>query len=200
MATKPDSPVPATTEEQVDDNVYQPRLGNDGFTLIPHSIYFFYIGERDKDGYNPVIHYVDAGGADPILPEMLPERLAALVENAREPTQSNQRPLPIGENWKYVVMERICHVAIAFDFEMTRDPVLRIKGENEPNVSFFDGQLLNVADCQVIACINHMKGLNGGVQPFVFELQTDPSVEWKGKGSHPDSGGTSTGPGGPPYP
>lgn len=181
------------------DTVYQPKLGSAGYELIPYSIYFFHIGPR-QGRFNVVRHYFDRGGADPILPEMLLERLGALVTNAREPNQENRRPLPIGADFGYIVMERIAYVAFAFDFTMTKPPELRIRQQNGQNVSFFDAQLMNVEDCPVIVCVNHMKELNGGVQPFLFDLVTEPAVTWRTQTSVPDSGGTSTGPHPPPYP
>ena len=186
------------------DDVYQKKLGTPGFAKIPHCIYFFYIGPADPEtGYNPIFHYYDRGDNRPIdTAERLKEKIAALIRNAREPNLDNQAPGPIGDNWKYVWMERISYVVFAFDFEMRERPLLTAYHGRNPTHSFFDAQPMRIEGCEVIACINHLKAADGrplnGSEKFAFDLITDPPLDWPGKDRLPDSGGTNTGPGVPP--
>jgi hypothetical protein len=183
--------------------VYEKKLGSPGFTKMPHCIYFFYMGPADaKTGHNPIYHYYDRGDDRPIdTDERLQTKIRALIRNARLKL-GNQSPGPIGDNWKYVWMERVSHVVFAFDFDMRERPTLTAYQDRNPTHSFFDAQPMRIEDCEVITCINHLKAADGrpldGTEKFVFDLITDPPLDWPNKDRLPDSGGTNTGPGVPP--
>jgi len=194
------------------EDVHLPKFNTTPyFKKIPHSIYFYYIGPKDVYTYNKIRHYYYAGHKDQPLDHIdkVRQEVKLLIANAQVPNESIQVPPPIGENWKYVVWDRISWVVFAFYPHITAQPdilVNRSFGGTE-NHSFFDATHEVVDGYDVIFCVNHMKrnaaydeiGNSGKeVQYFHFDLITNPALNWPGKSQYPDSGGTNMGPPVPP--
>lgn len=203
MATKLRQDGRERAEAPAQSNVYEEKRGKPNFNKLPHCIYFFHVGPPDPaTGESRILHYYDRGDDQPIdTDEKLQARLGALIRNAREPNESNRRPPPYGADFKFMVMDRVSYVAFAFDFEVTGTPTMDV---SPPNHSFFDARYLRVEGCDMLACINHMKGGPNGAnlghasRPFNFRLITNPPILLRGGGRPDDSGGTNTGPRVPP--
>lgn len=189
-----------------DDDPHNEKLDQDArFTKHPHCIYFYYIGPLNTDHYNTILHYYYPGDGTPLDPESLLAKIRELIANARIRNLRDQLPPPIGENWEFVVWNRISYVVFAVDipgavFNQAELVVTQEYGGTY-NWSFFDAQrATSIDDCQVVTCINHMKRdssfneLGAESQYFHFDLLTDPELEWPGKRRYPDSGGTNMGP------
>lgn len=190
-------------EPAIADNIREPKLGSPNFDKPPHSIYFFYIGDKIQGTtWNRILHYYDHGDDQPIDSlDKLRTKISPLIINAREPSEGNQFPPPIGAGWRHVVLSRISWVVIAFDFPITQGPEVSIYHGRNANHSFYDGDFITIEGCKVVYCINHLKRAPRGVplgherQDFRFELITVPAITWEGMPQLPDSGGTNTGPG-----
>lgn len=187
------------------DDPHNQKVGKEPkFDKYPHCIYFYYIGELDSDGYNPIFHYYYPGDKTPIDPAGLQTKIRALITNAKDNDLPDQLPPSIGENWKFVVWERISYIVFAIDIPGIVLGPKQLAFTQQPNStynwSFFDAQPATLIDgCTVITCINHMKAdsafkeLEYAKQYFHFDLQTDPELQWP-KDRYPDSGGTNMGP------
>lgn len=201
-----EDPDPGPSKLPLTETVKEKKYGRFKYRKTPHCIYFFYIGEKDPTTkWNKIIHYYDRGDDKAInTKEELYQRISDLIVNARKEEQF-QFPPPNGAGWSRIVLDRISYVVFAFDFKLTSGPEFEAYSGNNPNHSFFDGEVTTLQGCKVAYCINHLKASPGGDplgregQPFRFEFKTVPEIDWYGKkGRLPDSGGTNTGPGASP--
>ena len=200
----------APPSDIADDDLHTEVLGKyDQFGKRPHCIYFYYIGPLDIDPsktehYNKILHYYDPGDANPLTDETLQAKIEYLIENAKKNLR-DQRPPPNGENWKYVVWNRISYIVFAIDIPDVKFGEHQLKMDQKfggsQNWSFFDATESRLVNgCTVITCINHMKSdssfteIGNDAQYFHFDLGTVPELQWEGKTRYPDSGGTNTGP------
>ena len=185
------------------DDPYLQKVGAYPYEKYPCCVYFYYVLKADADGYSEVRHYCHGGNGQPLMPTDAEAIVGQLIDNARQPRQ-HQLPPQTGENWKFVVWDRISYVAIFIDDPTVSIPanVLDITTDyyGTDNHSFFDAWQQPMKNATAILCIDHMKADQQGTQLgrvaeyFHFDLATTPRLKWLGEKKYPDSGGTNMGP------
>ena len=91
------------------DDIYVPKRGDGGFTDIPWTIYFYYIGPNPNE--DPDVREYYFSGRELRLRKDVEKKVAELTVNARKPL-GEQSPSPTNTFWQNMVWCRKSYIAI----------------------------------------------------------------------------------------